>query len=70
MINICLEPLKKCLAENYTVNPFTVNITDQIRSVDCNLLFVYSRNDKIVDCSHSMKLIEKCQKQPEKLEIL
>ena len=48
MIGVCLEPLKKCLEENYSLNPFTVSILEKIKEVDCPLLFVYSKNDQVV----------------------
>lgn len=69
MIGVCLEPLKKCLEENYSLNPFSVSILDRIKEVDCPLLFVYSKNDDIVGHEHSMKLIAQCQRKPEQLEI-
>jgi len=46
-----------------------VSIADPIKQVECPLLFVYSKNDKIVSHEHSLKLIRECVKKPEQLEI-
>lgn len=48
MIGVCLEPLKKCLEENYSLNPFSVSIMESIKSVECPMMFVYCRSDNVV----------------------
>jgi hypothetical protein len=66
-----LEPLLSYLKDYFSTkaefNPFTVKVEDAIRKIDRKILFLYSKNDSVVNFSHSLNLKKACKHLPEEV---
>ena len=51
------------------MNPFSIDICKSIASIEAKIMLIYSKDDSIVSCSHSMEIGKHCRKNPIELEI-
>lgn len=51
------------------MNPFKVDASVAVSSIDTKFIMIYSKNDRIVSYEHSKELAQKCKKNPVEIEI-
>jgi len=69
MLSLLIEPLKQYFETSHPVNPFQMDILSRIEKIDSRLLIIYSKNDSVVNCSHSRELAKHCRRNPTEVEI-
>ena len=52
------------------MNPFKVDASVAVSSIDTKFIMIYSKNDRIVSYEHSKELAQKCKKNPVEIEIV
>lgn len=69
MLEILIQPLKSYFKLHHPVNPFEIDVCQHIQKIDTRILIVYSKNDTVVQHSHSIALSKLCKKNPLEVEI-